>query len=211
MLVWCQHRPTPPQWSWERLPSMILAQISAPTPNWGQPPSTVTRWLVFMTLVSMLSTSMGRMVRRLITWRRRVGGSAKITEPRSSCRIKMCAWCYLALNALLGKDSGSIQTVTHVPGVTDQSHVSAWNSQISALHQIHEPRCPQHHLDLCRGLLEAAAVSPCLSTLALPMGMVKSLDWASSDISKGTPYNSSFSRKTTATQTWLKQSCTGYI
>lgn len=50
------------------LPSMTLAQISAPTPNWGQPPSTVTRWLVFITLVSILSTSMGRIVRRLITW-----------------------------------------------------------------------------------------------------------------------------------------------
>lgn len=50
------------------LPSMTLAQISAPTPNWGQPPSTVTRWFVFITLVSIHSTSIGRMVRRLITW-----------------------------------------------------------------------------------------------------------------------------------------------
>lgn len=46
---------------------MILAQISAPTPNWGQPPSTVTRWLVFITLVSIVSTSRGLMVRRFIT------------------------------------------------------------------------------------------------------------------------------------------------
>lgn len=43
--------------------------------------------------------------------------------------------------------------------------------------------------------------SPCLSTLALPMGIVKSLDCDSSDISKGTPYISSFSRNTTATHT----------
>lgn len=52
----------------QQWPSMTLAQISAPTPNWGQPPSTVTRWLVFITLVSIQSTSRGRIVRRLITW-----------------------------------------------------------------------------------------------------------------------------------------------
>lgn len=51
------------------LPSMILAQISAPTPNWGQPPSTVIRWLVFITLASIVSTSSGLMLRRLITWK----------------------------------------------------------------------------------------------------------------------------------------------
>ena len=45
------------------------------------------------------------------------------------------------------------------------------------------------------------SVSPCLSTLALPMGMVKSLECDSSDISKGTPYISSFSRNTTAAHT----------
>ena len=49
-------------------PSMILAQISAPTPNWGQPPSTVTRWFVFITLASMVSMSRGLMVRRFMTW-----------------------------------------------------------------------------------------------------------------------------------------------
>lgn len=39
---------------------------------------------------------------------------------------------------------------------------------------------------------------PCLSTLAFPIGMVKSLDRASSVMSKATPYMSSFSRTTTA-------------
>ena len=47
---------------------MIRALISAPIPNCGQPPSTVTRWLVFMTELMMASSSMGRIVRRLITW-----------------------------------------------------------------------------------------------------------------------------------------------
>ncbi|KAF2981083.1 hypothetical protein EK904_010384 [Melospiza melodia maxima] len=42
--------------------------ISAPTPNWGQPPSTVTRWFVLTTLASTVSMSIGRMVRRFITW-----------------------------------------------------------------------------------------------------------------------------------------------
>lgn len=37
------------------------------------------------------------------------------------------------------------------------------------------------------------------------MGMVKSLDWDSSDISKGTPYISSFSRNTTATHNRLQR------
>lgn len=61
------------------VPSMILAQISAPTPNCGQPPSMVTRWFVLTTLASTVSTSMGRMVRRFITW---VGwGGKKGCEP----------------------------------------------------------------------------------------------------------------------------------
>lgn len=38
---------------------------------------------------------------------------------------------------------------------------------------------------------------PCFSILALPIGMRKSFDIASADISKATPYNSSFSKKTT--------------
>lgn len=70
------------------LPSMILAQISAPTPNWGQPPSTVTRWLVFITLVSILSTSIGRMVRRLITWHKdRQEVVQQAAERRSSVSV----------------------------------------------------------------------------------------------------------------------------
>lgn len=38
---------------------------------------------------------------------------------------------------------------------------------------------------------------PGFSTLALPIGMRKSFDIASADISKATPYNNSFSMKTT--------------
>lgn len=56
---------------WNSVPSMILAQISAPTPNWGHPPSTVTRWFVLTTLASTVSMSIGRMVRRFMTWGRR--------------------------------------------------------------------------------------------------------------------------------------------
>lgn len=47
--------------------SMILAQISEPMPDWGQPCSTVTRWLVFITDLPMVSISKGRSDRRLIT------------------------------------------------------------------------------------------------------------------------------------------------
>jgi hypothetical protein len=35
--------------------------ISDPTPNAGKPPSTVTRWLVFLTDLMMVSISSGRM------------------------------------------------------------------------------------------------------------------------------------------------------
>lgn len=49
-------------------------------------------------------------------------------------------------------------------------------------------------------IMYRVAHSPTRSTLALPMGITKSLDWDSSDISKGTPYISSFSRKTTETK-----------
>lgn len=113
------------------LPSMIWAQISAPTPNWGQPPSTVSRWLVFITLVSMHSTSMGRMVRRLITWWGQLEG-----EQTECCHLlavngRTDAPLYLTLDALLGEDGGSIQAVTHVPRVADQSHVSPWNKKNS--------------------------------------------------------------------------------
>lgn len=53
------------------VPSMILAQISDPTPNCGQPPSTVTRWFVFATLASTVSISIGLMVRRFITLKKK--------------------------------------------------------------------------------------------------------------------------------------------
>lgn len=42
---------------------------------------------------------------------------------------------------------------------------------------------------------------PVFSTLALPIGMRKSFDIASADISKATPYNNSFSMKTTKIKT----------
>ena len=58
--------------------SMMLAQISAPTPNCGQPPSTVTRWFVFITDLMMASLSNGRMLRRLMT-------SHSMPCPASSC------------------------------------------------------------------------------------------------------------------------------
>ena len=47
--------------------STIDADISAPTPNCGQQPSTVTKWLVFITELMIASLSIGRMVRKLIT------------------------------------------------------------------------------------------------------------------------------------------------
>lgn len=46
---------------------MRRADISAPTPNWGQPPSTVTKWFVFITDLMIVSSSIGRIVRRLMT------------------------------------------------------------------------------------------------------------------------------------------------
>lgn len=49
------------------LPSSIDAAISAPTPNWGQPPSMVTKRFVFFTEVAMHSMSNGLMLRRFIT------------------------------------------------------------------------------------------------------------------------------------------------
>ena len=41
--------------------SQIWAMISDPTPNAGKPPSTVTRWFVFLTDLMMVSISSGRM------------------------------------------------------------------------------------------------------------------------------------------------------
>ena len=47
--------------------STTLAHTSAPTPNRGQPFSTVTRWFVFITDLMISSSSIGRSDRRLIT------------------------------------------------------------------------------------------------------------------------------------------------
>ena len=47
--------------------SIIFAAISAPTPNCGHPPSTVTKWLVFITELIIVSSSMGLIVLKLIT------------------------------------------------------------------------------------------------------------------------------------------------
>mmetsp|Transcript_20269 Transcript_20269/g.71676 ORF Transcript_20269/g.71676 Transcript_20269/m.71676 type:complete len:242 (-) Transcript_20269:225-950(-) len=44
-----------------------MAPISAPMPHCGQPSSTVTRRLVFLTVATMASRSSGRSVRRLMT------------------------------------------------------------------------------------------------------------------------------------------------
>lgn len=112
------------------LPSMILAQISAPTPNWGQPPSTVTRWLVFITLVSILSTSIGRMVRRLITWhtdRQEVVNRSQTT--RRLRQVSAITFVYLTLDPFLGEDGGSVQAVADVPGMRDDSDVTPWNTE----------------------------------------------------------------------------------
>lgn len=46
-----------------------------------------------------------------------------------SCYKKICSSLYLTLNSLLGEDSSSIQTVTNVPRVADESDVIPWNSQ----------------------------------------------------------------------------------
>ena len=48
---------------------MMRAQISEPIPHWGQPPSTVTRWFVFITDFMIASSSIGRRVRKLMTCR----------------------------------------------------------------------------------------------------------------------------------------------
>lgn len=69
---------------------MIRARISAPTPNWGQPPSTVTRWFVFVMLVSMVSESRGLIVRRFMTYRRKhgdVNNKPNETEPFLGCVV----------------------------------------------------------------------------------------------------------------------------
>jgi hypothetical protein len=55
---------------------MTRAASSAPTPDCGQPSSTVTMWLVFLTLLIMAGTSRGRMVRRLITCGNKQSGTA---------------------------------------------------------------------------------------------------------------------------------------
>lgn len=108
---------------------MILAQISAPTPNWGQPPSTVTRWLVFITLASILCTSIGRMVRRLITWCTDTKFSRLLSAGHLYQFVPRGVSVYLALDSLLGEDSSSVQTVTDVPRVTGQSDVSTWRNR----------------------------------------------------------------------------------
>ena len=48
--------------------SIILAQTSAPIPLWGQPPSTVIIWFVFITDLTIVSSSRGRIVRKFTTW-----------------------------------------------------------------------------------------------------------------------------------------------
>lgn len=47
--------------------SITCAQTSAPTPNDGNPPSAVIKWLVFMTELIIVSTSIGRIDRRFTT------------------------------------------------------------------------------------------------------------------------------------------------
>ena len=47
--------------------SITRAHISAPTPKRGHPFSTVTKWLVFITDLMIISSSIGRSDRRLIT------------------------------------------------------------------------------------------------------------------------------------------------
>lgn len=69
----------------------------------------------------MHSTSMGRMVRKLITWRGQEDGER--TAERCPL-LGRCALLYLTLDSLLGQDGGGVQTVTHVPRVADQSHVT---------------------------------------------------------------------------------------
>ena len=47
--------------------SIILAQISEPIPHCGQPPSTVTRWFVFIIEFMIVCSSKGRRLLKLIT------------------------------------------------------------------------------------------------------------------------------------------------
>lgn len=113
---------------------MILAQISAPTPNCGQPPSTVTRWLVLITLVSMLSTSKGRMVRRLITWHTEDRQTGIVNRPLSAghlCQVssRCVPSLYLALNSFLGKDGSSVQAKTYIARVGNHGDVSPWSTK----------------------------------------------------------------------------------
>lgn len=99
---------------------MMRAQISAPMPNCGQPPSTVTRWLVFITLPSMHSTSMGRMVRRLITWKTSAvkGPAQNPTGPEPT------GGSHLAVDSLLGEDGGGVQAMADEAGVGNQRDVA---------------------------------------------------------------------------------------
>lgn len=88
---------------------MIRARTSAPTPNWGQPPSTVMRWLVFIILVSMVSVSRGRMVRMLITYRRKHRHFKllfnKLIEINVKCEQILWIKCVFLKNCILNQSN----------------------------------------------------------------------------------------------------------
>lgn len=106
-------------------------------------------------------------------------------------RIDTCEVKFLDENGITGFDYLQcfwIKLISKYMDIKHEfvSHNFNWGRRIC-----HSVMCGLHWM--------LASTLPCLSILALPMGMVKSLDCVSSDISKATPYINSFSRNTTAT------------
>ena len=94
----------------------MQAEISAPTPCWGQPPSTVIAWPVFFTDSFTVSMSRGRMERRLTTW----GESRMYLNV-----IQTIQSPHLTADALLGKNVRSVHGKTHANAVSHQRDVSS--------------------------------------------------------------------------------------